>query len=181
MQYTPSAPIIHIETDNPLVLSHYYLYICIRKSPTDAMKKITFKTSQIISSMIAGTLSLLGFSCSDNAPAMYGTPTGYYEIKGTVTEESGQPVEGAKVIMRHIDGNQTFTYHGDTVVTDSKGDYMLKTSGWPNSRIRMVCKPEDNKLEADSIDMTASFKDSDGAWNHGTARETVDFSLKFKK
>ena len=144
------------------------------------MKKITFKTSQIISSMIAGTLSILGFSSCDNAECMYGTPTGHYEIKGTVTEESGQPVEGAKVIMRHIDNNQTFTYHGDTVVTDSKGDYMLKTSGWPNSKIRMVCKPEDNTFEADSINMTVSFKDSDGVWNHGTARETVDFILKPK-
>ena len=145
------------------------------------MKKITFKTSQIISSMIAGTLSILGFSSCDNAECMYGTPTGHYEIKGTVTEESGQPVEGAKVIMRHIDNNQTFTYHGDTVVTDDKGDYMLKTSGWPNSKIRMVCKPEDNTLQADSINMTVSFKDSDGVWNHGTARETVDFILKPKK
>ena len=58
---------------------------------------------------------------------------------------------------------------------------MLKTSGWPNSKIRMVCKPEDNTLEADSINMTVSFKDSDGVWNHGTARETVDFILKPKK
>lgn len=152
------------------------------------MKKISIKADRIINSILACVLSLLGFaSCNDNTSGdddtlcMYGTPTGHYEIKGTVTAESGQPVEGAKVIMRHIGRNHVFTAYGDTVITDSKGDYMLKTGGWPDNNIRLVCKPEDDTLEADSINMTVSFKDSNGPWNEGTARETVDFRLKFKK
>jgi len=146
------------------------------------MKKITVRTGQIINSIFAGILTLLGFSSCDDEECMYGTPTGYYEIKGTVTEESGRAVEGAKIIMRLIYGNSAHTAWGDTVITDNKGEYMLKSrSVWAHNKIRMVCKPESDTLETDSINMTVSFKGGDGVWDQGTAKETVDFRLKSKK
>lgn len=141
------------------------------------MKKVTLKVERIMNGIFAGMISILGFSSCHSTELMYGTPTADFEIKGSVTDESGQAVEGASVTMRYINSNGA---QAETK-TDSKGSYLLKTSGWPENRIWIVCKPEGNNLEADSLDMTVSFKDSDGAWNHGTARETVDFSLKFKK
>ncbi len=145
------------------------------------MKKIRITAGTIVRAMLAGALTLLGFSSCGDDELMYGTPTSYYEIKGTVKTEAGNRVEGAQVIMRTLDGKNAHTYPQDIVTTDSKGEYLLKTSGWPNPNIRIVCRPQDNTLEADSVDMSVSFKDADGIWDRGTARETVDFTLKFKK
>lgn len=145
------------------------------------MKKISIRVQSLLGSLLAGAISLLGFSSCGDEEIMYGTPTGYYEIKGTVKTEAGSSVEGAQVIMRTLDGKNAHTYPQDIVTTDSKGEYLLKTSGWPNPNIRIVCQPQDNTLEADSVDMSVSFKDADGMWNRGTARETVDFTLKFKQ
>lgn len=44
----------------------------------------------------------------------------------------------------------------------------------------MVCQPGSATLEADSIEMPLKFKDDGDGWTH-SARETVDFTLKFKK
>lgn len=85
------------------------------------------------------------------------------------------------VIMRYINEHNNKVFTGDTVLTDSKGSYLLAKRGWPYQKIRMVCKPEQETLEADSINMTVSFKDGKDDWDHGIARETVDFTLKFKK
>lgn len=144
------------------------------------MKKITIKAGQIINSLLTGIIASFGFSSCDNGECMYGTPTAYYEIKGSVTEESDLAVGGAKVMLRRINGNSAYTTYGDTVVTDNKGEYVIKTSGWPNNKIRIVCKPDDSDLEADSIDMIVSFRGGKGPWDKGTARETVNFRLKKK-
>mgnify|MGYP000487156410 CR=1 FL=1 len=154
------------------------------------MKKISIKAGNIIRSMLAGAISLLGFAACDDPEdpdngggmvCMYGTPTGYYEIKGSVTAESGSPVENARVILRHINRLGPYTEHGDTVRTDSEGRYRLRSSGLPDTNIRIVCQPQSDTLEADSVNLTVEFKDREGIWNSGTARETVDFTLKYKK
>ena len=150
------------------------------------MKKISIKAGNIIRSMLAGAISLLGFTACDDPddeklPPMYGTPTGYYEIKGSVTAESGSPIENARVILRHINRLGPYTEHGDTVRTDSEGRYRLRSSGLPDTNIRIVCQPQSDALEADSVNLTVEFKDREGIWNSGTARETVDFTLKYKK
>lgn len=153
------------------------------------MKKISIKAGNIVRSMLAGAISLLGFAACDDPEdpdndggmvCMYGTPTGYYEIKGSVKSDAG-PVENARVIMRHISRSNTNTYYGDTVFTDSKGLYKLNTAGWPDENIRIVCQPQSDTLEADSVDIKVEFKGEKGPWVVGTADETVNFKLKNKK
>lgn len=153
------------------------------------MKKISIKAGNIIHSMLAGVISLLGFTACDDPEdpddgggmiCMYGTPTGYYEIKGSVIAETGTPVENARVILRHINEHNINTYYGDTVFTNSDGLYKMTTGGWPDENIRVVCQPQNDALEADSVDLTVEFKDGQGAWDSGTARETVNFKLKKK-
>lgn len=154
------------------------------------MKKISIKAGNIVRSMLAGAISLLGFTACDDPEdpndgggmvCMYGTPTGYYEIKGSVTAESGSPVENARVILRRISKGRVYTERGDTVLTDNNGSYLLRRSGFPLSDIRIVCKPQTDALEADSVNIKVEFKGGDGAWDCGTARETVNFKLKNKK
>ena len=61
------------------------------------MKKIYRSVSSFTAWLSALGLSLLGYSCSNDAPVMYGTPTGTYEINGSVTTEDGKPVENASI------------------------------------------------------------------------------------
>lgn len=154
------------------------------------MKKISIKAGNIVRSMLAGAISLLGFAACDDPEdpdngggmvCMYGTPTGYYEIKGSVTAESGSPVENARVILRRISKGQVYTERGDTVLTDNNGSYLLHRSGFPLPDIRIVCKPQTDALEADSVDIKVEFKGEKGPWVVGTADETVNFKLKNKK
>lgn len=148
------------------------------------MKKISITAGTIVRAMLAGALTLLGFSSCGDDELMYGTPTSYYEtkhceIKGTVRTETGSGVEGAQVIMRRLNGKDAYTSPRDIVTTDSKGDYLIKSdiSDVSELRIRIVCRPADPALEADSIEMKLNFKGS----GSDTARETVDFTLKYKQ
>lgn len=149
------------------------------------MKKISISVQDLFSSLLAGALSLLGFSSCSQSGDMYGTPLSYYEIKGSVKSEDGDGVEGARVIMRPLYRDTPYSYTGtsDTVYTDSKGSYMIKsyTSAASDMRIRMVCQPLNTALEADSVEMKLKFEGGDHIWDFGTARETVDFTLKYKK
>lgn len=149
------------------------------------MKKTLSRLNDIIASVLSGILVLLGFSaCSDNdddnnIQCMYGTPTGHYEIKGSVTDKNDTPVEDATIILRSIskDGISTL-YPG--IKTDSEGKYSLLASGWPTSKIRVVCHPKGDTLEADSTEIEVKLEGGTGMWNQGTAKADVDFKLKDK-
>lgn len=144
-------------------------------------RPLSIRVKNLFESLLAGAVSLLGFSNCDNQEVMYGTPMSFYEIKGTVTDETGRPVDGARVIMRMLDNKKALAVRSDTAFTDSKGGYqILDQTISTRYKIRMVCQPVNDSLEADSINITPSFKDNGDGWTH-TARETVDFTLKFKK
>lgn len=148
------------------------------------MKKIYLPIANILGGLLAGALSLLGFSSCSDEELMYGTPTSIYEtkhcaIKGTVRTATGSGVEGAQVIMRRLNGKDAYTSPRDIVTTDGKGDYLIKSDipAVSELRIRIVCRPGDPALEADSIEMKLNFKGS----GSDTASETADFTLKYKQ
>lgn len=74
--------------------------------------------------------------------------------------------------------NEAYTSYGDTVLTDALGNYLLKSTGWPESRIRVVCKPEQETLQADSVEFNVDLKGGTDFWNQGSASNTIDFILK---
>lgn len=152
------------------------------------MKKIYISVGRITASLSSLLLGLLGFSsCDDNGSnlCMYGTPNGSFELKGTVTDEQGQPVDDAQVIIKEYNG-----YNGtdeqfaaiDTIGTDENGDYSASGSVFPGSPLRVVCQPGQSNLEADSVTVKPEFKGkkSDG-WYVGHAVIDRDFILKRKK
>lgn len=112
--------------------------------------------------LAATLLSLLGFSsCSNDAAEdgnfelLYGTPTATFQVKGKVTNESGQPVKGILVVTQHGIKDSTYTDENGQFVSGELAttsvDYMLKKG----------------KLEV-------TFEDVDGNENGGTfANDTV--------
>ncbi len=154
------------------------------------MKKASSKFNKLINAIFAVLLAALGFSCSDDpsdVPCMYGTPHGDFEVKGTVVDENGKPVPNAKIALREgLKINGEIVWHDAewylNTTSDNTGTYSLKSSGMFN-KVRIVCTPPDESLEADSIETKVDFKDDgrDEFWYIGKATVEQDFKLKAKK
>ncbi len=144
-----------------------------------------FNFMGVVSRICAVLLAVLGFGCSSDKPDepeilyMYGTPIGEFEIKGHVMSEDGKVVE--KATMRATDSQfPSGIYSYATAYTDSEGNYTVVGTGFPE-KMKVVCIPEDNRLEPDSVEVELKFirdKDDENIWYMGKSTATVDFNLK---
>ncbi|MBO8440608.1 MAG: radical SAM-associated putative lipoprotein [bacterium] len=91
------------------------------------MKKIRAKWMRLYTAVCAAVLGALGFTaCDYPAPkygpiAMYAPPppeASVYKIKGRVTDEAEQPVQGIKVTVHNFDAVL------DTAYTDVEGEFV---------------------------------------------------------
>lgn len=79
---------------------------------------------KLVSRILAGTLSVLGFVGCDGSGGnedMYGCPTVDFQVKGTVVSEDAGPLEGIRVVVRTAWDN--VDYNADTVYTNAKGEF----------------------------------------------------------
>ena len=106
-------------------------------------------------------LGLLGFAgCGDinSHMAEYGTPTGYFSVKGNVQDEAGNPIPNIKAGMGNHPGD---VYHSQ--VTDENGVFVFdKHRSWPDEK------------------QWLSFRDDDGEANGGEF-ETAEIEVVFTK
>ncbi len=130
-------------------------------------------------------LALLGFGCSDGGdyPLMYGSPIADFEVKGSVTDAEGNAVKDAEVRVTAPDApSGVYSIGKDT--TNVSGSYNVSEDrriGSPSEKVKVVCVPADDSLEADSTVVTLKkVSDGDGDWYCGKGEATVNFSLKKK-
>ncbi|MDE5871346.1 MAG: radical SAM-associated putative lipoprotein [Muribaculaceae bacterium] len=147
------------------------------------MKLIKRRTSSFMTSICSVLLSLLGFSCSSSTedyPVMYGImPSGSFGIKGTVTDEKGNNIDNAEI--RVTDPDYQSYISSLKTKTNSEGMYDISAHGLVSS-VKVVCIPQQNNLEPDSIVVDVHYKDKDeyNVWNNRHVEKTVDFKLKEK-
>lgn len=96
----------------------------------DAKYVRIMRKKSIYRSLAAAVLGLLGFASCEKAGEepmlqMYGMPYAQFKAMGSVTSESGKPVEGIRVAIRQSIREYS-EYEDDTVYTDSKGMYLLE-------------------------------------------------------
>lgn len=117
------------------------------------------KLSQLTQWLLTAVIALLGFSACDDKtdpldyPLMYGTPTADYKAEGVVTDESGNPIEGIKVMVElqsYLNGSS------ETKAVYSGDDGQFITPTYNNQRI---------------LSLTAT--DIDGEENGGEFEERV--------
>lgn len=155
------------------------------------MKKKKSKWTRFSGRLMSGALAALGFvSCStsdddDNRGiiCLYGTPTATFHVKGKVTDESRQPLQGKRVILKPMI-NENVSYdpiYNDTLKTDAEGNYDRTTPFYPIKSLRVVCEDPAGTYEADSTTVNLEYKNGDGEWNRGIAEAEADFTLKEKK
>ena len=115
--------------------------------------------------LIASLLSMLGFdSCSNVTDAYeYGAPYATYQIRGTVTDEEGNPIPGIKgwlgVVITNPDVSSTlYVAHGDSAVTDSEGHLIIDNISERTHYLvpgRTVVELKDEDGEANGGDFSA--------------------------
>ncbi len=141
---------------------------------------------------IAMLLSLLGFApaCDIVGPCMYGTPNARFNIKGTVTDEKGSPIEDIRILISGINSGiyQESYPMADTLKTDAQGTYILNTSDWPWEALKINAIDTDGDLHGgqfapDSVIVSGikfeKNKKDDNGWYAGEAKIDVP-TIKMK-
>lgn len=152
----------------------------------DNRKNVTSMFSRLCLAFMA----LLGFSSCDSGdePLMYGMPTSSFESKGMVTDEKGNPVEGAEIRLtdkHYHSGVSSFA----TARSGADGRYQMDGTFMGADSVKVVCIPFDDSLQPDSVVVEAELihdkkyekKYSDAFLYLGHLSITADFKLKRKE
>lgn len=144
--------------------------------------------------LLGALLSVVGYGCSSNGdePVMYGSPVADYQISGVVTDENGNPVEGIKVSLNHVDvrdGEVKVGYEKQSTKTDAEGRYTMDEKRIEGGIGTTGLQMED----VDGEEHGGTFKKKvvlmdpnkaqyvgpgDGQWNGGTFAIKQDVSLE---
>ena len=152
------------------------------------------KLQRLTHYLIASLLGLLGFSaCSDDEDekdetlVMYGVPTADYIVKGTVTDEAGNPIEGLLVTPYFHYGSFDLS-KVPTTTTEKDGTFQLDTLAGM-SIPPIVVADQDGEANgghfiSDTLTMKEferiQLKDGHGAWYDGVIELKADIKLKKK-
>jgi putative lipoprotein (rSAM/lipoprotein system) len=130
--------------------------------------------------MLAGGLALLGFTgCTNETTEEYGMPHCTFQIKGKVSDQQEQLIEGARIIVRELrDMADSYYPLPDTLAVKSDGEYLYEYGGYPVQKVRVKCEDPSGAYQADSVDVALKYTGGSGNWNVGNASEEVNFTLK---
>ncbi len=145
------------------------------------MNRIQYNYFKCYNALIAGLLAVLGFaSCDKDDPIdEYGTPSAKFIINGNVrSAETNAAIENIRVIIP-----------GDTVLTDSDGNYQLYSGGFPTDQTFAISFQDiDSVLNGkfQDIDTTIEFIDpkftgGDGHWYSGEASKDMNITMTPEK
>ena len=144
--------------------------------------------------LLGALLSVVGYGCSSDGdePVMYGSPTADYQISGVVTDENGNPVEGIKASLNHVDvkdGEVKVGYEIRSTKTDAEGRYTMDVKNLEGGIGTTGLQMQD----VDGEEHGGTFKEKvvrmdpnkaqyvapgDGQWNGGTFAIKQDVSLE---
>ncbi len=150
--------------------------------------------------LTAMLLTMLGFSScggngqngADDIECLYGTPTSTFQVKGNVTDEEGNPIQGIKTKVEVKYGASK----NDSVYTDSKGNYLLEKcamTGIPTTEkdiVKVIFEDVDGEANGGTFandtvqgnDLTIKqTSERKGTWNLGSYEITANAKLKKKQ
>lgn len=133
-------------------------------------------------------LPILGFALVEScAKDMYGCPYSDFQLKGTVTDTEGEPIEGIKVNLSGVKGGQVDAYRQDEVCyTDSEGIYIVTNqdfSTFDNLHLKFEDIDgiaNDGEFETYELDVAVEQTKKADGWFKGAFRAGADVELKRK-
>ena len=144
--------------------------------------------------ILAILMAWFGFSCNDstdNGDIMpeYGVPSATFKAKGVVTSQTdNSPIEGIRAVLKT---KQEYPYGIDTVYTDNKGTFNLKSLNYEFAFNKLYVELSDVDGEENGsfldteieIDYSKEkFKGGDGHWYAGEAEKDLEnISMKPKE
>lgn len=138
------------------------------------MKKRLFR---LFNFLLVTLLSCFGVASSDQVMAMYGVPSGSFEINGRVKNLKSKPVRDIEVEVQ--DGQNRIL---GTVVTRKDGAFEMEYRGWPHREVYLIARDVDGKRRGEYLSDTTLIKLDypESGWNQGKAKVTKEVVLKYK-
>ena len=166
-------------------LNHYLHHLTRNNTFPKIMRKRVLRTSNKI---LAFLLATLGFAsaCKDAVMvAAYGSPHADFIVKGNIfSAKDNTTIKGIRVIAKVSD----YANDCDTVKTDATGNYSIKVSSFPDTKVKL------NLTDIDGVDngsfepldtlvtfTNAKFTGGDGHWYSGTTEKVLNLKMKPKE
>jgi len=136
--------------------------------------------------VLTALLGLLGFeSCESESQLEYGVPQADYIVKGVVTDDAGNPIQGIKTKFVHDH------YYGEkTAITDDSGNYEIQATSYPDLyNCQLIVEDIDGEANggeflSDTLDLSTKkpvqIKKGDRKWYEGTYELSQDVKMKKK-
>lgn len=146
----------------------------------------------LYSKIISFFILLLGYTACGDAVDEYGTPSAKYKVSGKVVSAGGDKsaIEGIRVVMiDNVDESKDHRYViGDTVFTDTNGDYKIERRDFPRKDFKVKFQDIDGKASGEFeekievIDFkNAQYIGGDKKWYDGEASKdlgTIELEVK---
>lgn len=136
--------------------------------------------------ILAGLLTLLGFSCGDNDNGLlceYGSPHADYEIKGKVVDRQNNPIANVQIELRDSVPSRGWA-HTDTLYTDNAGEFVWNVGEFPGMTFKLMATDIDDESNGGlfAADTSfVSFRDAEfvggGRWYEGSATKEAKIIL----
>lgn len=149
--------------------------------------------------LLAALLGLLGFESCDGADVgadEYGCPWAKYKVRGTVTDETGNPIPSIRIELAYHheytdpEGNPQTYHHGlDTVETDEQGKYQTRVvsdNDYPDESLKVIIEDVDGaanggEFQGDTLavkDLERTLAKKGEGWYIGLYEMKGDATLK---
>ncbi|MDR0798865.1 MAG: radical SAM-associated putative lipoprotein [Dysgonamonadaceae bacterium] len=145
------------------------------------MKNAIIKNFDRLILLLLGILGLT--NCDIDMPVEYGSPTGEYQITGTVTNgETGKPIPQIQIV-RSLDPD--FDVRPDTLYTNEEGKYIIYMHGL-NTPVNLKFEDIDGEenggyFQSKTLETAVTKKDQvqkgDGHWYKGKFVKTQNIAL----
>ena len=138
------------------------------------MKKRIFRLFNFV---LVSLLSCFGVASSDQVMAMYGVPSGSFEINGRVKNLKSKTVRDIEVEVQDVQ-NQSL----GTVVSGRDGAFQVEYRGWPHREVYLIARDVDGKRKGEYKSDTTLVKLDypESGWNQGKAKVNKEIVLKYK-
>lgn len=127
--------------------------------------------------VIFAILSCFGISSSEQVMAMYGVPSGEFQVLGRVKNLKSKPVRKIEVEIQDPRNN-----HLGVTTTAKDGSFQFNYKGWPHREIYLISRDVDGgrngAYQSDTTLVKLDYPQQ--GWNQGKAKVDQDITLKYK-
>ena len=127
--------------------------------------------------IIVLVLACFGVSSSRQVMAMYGVPSGSFEINGRVKNLKSKSIRGIEVEVQDMQ-NRTL----GVAVSKKDGSFDINYRGWPHQEVYLIVRDVDGKYRGEYCTDTTLVKldyPKEG-WNRGETKISEEIVLKYK-